>query len=120
MKLERITLENFRQYFDRQRLDFARDNQRRVTIIHGVNGAGKTSLFLDINWCLYGKNVENVKVIDNVGELISKEAINRATLGERVRTVVELTFLHNGERYLVRRSMQGIKHQHNTVSLDVS
>ncbi len=120
MKLERITLENFRQYFDRQRLDFARDNQRRVTIIHGVNGAGKTSLFLAINWCLYGRNVENVKVIDNVGELISKEAINRASMREHVRTVVELTFLHNGERYLVRRALQGTKQQDGTVSPDPS
>ena len=62
MKLERITLENFRQYHGRQRLEFARDEQRRVTVIHGVNGAGKTSLFLAINWCLYGKSVENIKV----------------------------------------------------------
>jgi DNA sulfur modification protein DndD len=118
MKLERIILENFRQYYSRQRLEFAKDLRRKVTVIHGVNGAGKTSLFLAINWCLYGKNVENVKVIENVGELISKEAINRAKVGERVRTIVELTFLHNGEHYLVRRSLQGFKQQDNTVVSD--
>ena len=65
MIFERITLANFRQYFDRQRLEFAKDRQRKVTIIHGVNGAGKTSLFLAINWCLYGG-----EYIDNVGELM--------------------------------------------------
>ena len=68
MKLERITLENFRQYFGKQRLEFSRDPQKNVTVIHGVNGAGKTSMFLAINWCLYGKSYENVKVIENVGE----------------------------------------------------
>ncbi|RKX23628.1 MAG: hypothetical protein DRP47_12540, partial [Candidatus Zixiibacteriota bacterium] len=71
MKLAQLKLENFRQYHGRQRLDFARDNQKNVTVIHGINGAGKTSLFLAINWCLYGKSVDNVKVIDNVGELMS-------------------------------------------------
>ncbi len=53
MKLERIELDNFRQYYGRQQLTFARDATRNVTVIHGVNGAGKTSLFLALNWCLY-------------------------------------------------------------------
>lgn len=65
MKFERIILENFRQYYGQEKLEFAKDKQRRVTVIHGVNGAGKTSLFLAINWCLYGEGV------DNVGELIT-------------------------------------------------
>jgi DNA sulfur modification protein DndD len=116
MKLDRIILENFRQYFGRQRLNFAKDEQRRVTVIHGVNGAGKTSLFLAINWCLYGKN--DVKVIENVGELMSKEAVSRAEPGEHVRTLVELSFFHNGERYLVRRSIQGIKQEDGSIRLD--
>jgi len=118
MKLERITLENFRQYYGRQRLEFARDERRRVTVIHGANGAGKTSLFLAINWCLYGKSVENIKVIDNVGELASKEAASHTKPGERVRTSIELAFLHNGERYLARRALQGTKQQDSSITWD--
>jgi DNA sulfur modification protein DndD len=120
MKLERITLENFRQYYGRQRIEFARDEQRRVTVIHGVNGAGKTSLFLAINWCLYGKSVENIKVIENVGELVSKEAASQARPGESVRTSVELAFLHNGERYLVRRALQGTKQENDSAEWDAA
>lgn len=120
MKLAQITLENFRQYYDKQRLDFARDSQKRVTVIHGINGAGKTSLFLAINWCLYGKNVDNVKVVDNVGDLMSKEAASRAQTGETVRTAVELSFLHNGERFLVKRFIQGVKQKDGTVRTEDS
>jgi len=120
MKLERITIENFRQYYGKQRIEFARDEQQRVTVFHGINGAGKTSFFLAINWCLYGKKVENVKVIDNVGELMSKEAVDRSLPGNTVRTSVDLTFLHNGERYLVRRLLQGTKQPDGTVWLDES
>jgi DNA sulfur modification protein DndD len=120
MKLERITLENFRQYYGRQRLSFAKDRERRVTIIHGVNGAGKTSLFLAINWCLYGKTADGVRVVENVGELISKEAGKRAAPGETVRTSVELTFLHNGDRYVVKRSLQAVKQPSGTIAQDPS
>ena len=115
MKLERIMLENFRQYYGRQRLDFARDEQRRVTVIHGVNGAGKTSLFLAINWCLYGRSVENIRVIENVGELLSKEAISQAIAGEQVRACVELAFLNDGERFLVRRALRGTKKEDSSI-----
>jgi DNA sulfur modification protein DndD len=118
MKLAQLTLENFRQYYGKQRLDFARDNQKRVTVIHGINGAGKTSLFLAINWCLYGKSVDNVKVVDNVGELMSKEAISQAKPGETVRMGVELAFLHNGERYLVKRALEGVRQLDNTARME--
>jgi len=104
MKFERITLENFRQYFGRQRLEFAKDKQRKVTIIHGVNGAGKTSLFLAINWCLYGS-----EYVNNVGELISKEAISKVNTGNYVDMSVEISFSHDGERYIVKRLRRGVK-----------
>ena len=109
MKLERIVLENFRQYFRQQRLNFARDKKRNVTVIHGINGAGKTSLFLAINWCLYGRNAENIKVVENVGKLVSKEAVSRANPGDEVRTSVTIAFLHNGDRYTVKRTLTGSK-----------
>lgn len=120
MKLDRIILENFRQYFGRQRLEFAQDSQRNVTVIHGVNGAGKTSLFLAINWCLYGRSVDKTKIIDNVGELISKEAISRARPGERVKTAVELHFLHDGQRYMARRELAGIRKEEVGVSVELN
>ncbi|MDQ2752947.1 MAG: AAA family ATPase, partial [Bacteroidota bacterium] len=104
MKFERITLENFRQYYGRQRLEFAKDKQRKVTVIHGVNGAGKTSLFLAMNWCLYGS-----EYVSNVGELISKEVVSRVATSEYVDMSVELSFLHDGERYIVKRSRRGVK-----------
>jgi DNA sulfur modification protein DndD len=109
MKLEWIALDNFRQYFGHQKLTFARDKQKNVTIIHGINGAGKTSLFLALNWCLYGRNVENIKVVDNVGELVSKEAINRAQPGDEVQASVSVAFQHNGDRYTVKRTLTGSK-----------
>ncbi|GHG32641.1 ABC transporter ATP-binding protein [Deinococcus indicus] len=120
MKLERITLDNFRQYYGAHSLLFAKDDQRNVTLIHGVNGAGKTSLFLALNWCLYGRSIEDVSVISNVGELVSKEAISRAQPFERVRTTVTLVFKHNGQRFRVQRACEGTKQEDGSLQLDNS
>lgn len=109
MKLEHITLQNFRQYFGKQHVHFAKDKDQNVTVLHGANGAGKTSFFLAINWCLYGRSVEDIKVVDNVGELMSKEAVHQAQPGEQVEARVVLVFTHNGERYRVGRSISGTK-----------
>lgn len=117
MILECLTLENFRQYFGRQQVAFALDNERHVTVINGNNGYGKTSMFLAINWCLYGQRVENIKVVDNVGELISKEAVARAEVESCVSTSVELSFRHEGARYMVKRTLCGSKKPDNSVEL---
>jgi DNA sulfur modification protein DndD len=111
MKLERITLENFRQYHGRQRLTFSKDKKRNVTVIHGVNGAGKTTLFTAINWCLYGEGASSAS------DLVSKEAISHAQKGEAVRTLVELAFQHDGERYVVTRRLSGEKQADGSISV---
>ena len=109
MKIERVELLNFRQYFGNQRLKFSKDEERNVTVIHGVNGAGKTSLFLALNWCLYGEGV------DNIGQIISKELVSRARLGEIVETKVDVTFLHNGKRHTASRKLTGQKQSNGKV-----
>jgi len=101
MRIERVDLFNFRQYFGNQRLKFSRHDEQNVTIIHGVNGAGKTSLFLALNWCLYGEGV------DNIGQIISKEAVSRAQIGEIVETKVDVTFHHGNKRYTASRKLVG-------------
>lgn len=103
MRIERVDLLNFRQYFGNQRLKFSRHDEQNVTIIHGVNGAGKTSLFLALNWCLYGEGV------DNIGQIISKEAVSRSQPGEIVETKVDVTFHHGGKRYTASRKLIGQK-----------
>lgn len=99
MKLEYLEVKNFRQYYGAQTLRFANDKQRHVTVIHGSNGAGKTSLFTALNWCLYGVNT------DEFGKLVSKRAIKEHA--ENVETSVKLGFTHANARYIATRKRQG-------------
>jgi DNA sulfur modification protein DndD len=109
MKIERIELKNFRQYFGEQQFKFSTDPNRNVTIIHGVNGAGKTSLFVALNWCLYGEGV------DNIGELVSKEAMARANPNSDITAEVNILFSHDGVRYTAIRQLSCRKQEDGSI-----
>ena len=103
MKLEYLKLNNFRQYYGEQTIHFACDSPRHVTVIRGINGAGKTSLFTALNWCLYGENS------DEMGELVSKRAVTENT--GIVETSIELGFRHEGIQYVAKRKREGFLFQ---------
>ena len=105
MKLNYITLKNFRQYCGEQTLHFATDEERNVTVIHGVNGAGKTSLCVALNWCLYGDEFVE-KRFGQIGELVSKHPLAKITSDD---TLVKIGFTYQGEEYRVERKInQGL------------
>ena len=54
MKISKIELDDFRQYYGRAELDFDTDSKKNISVIIGVNGAGKSNLYNAITWCLYG------------------------------------------------------------------
>ena len=92
MKIRYLKLKNFRQYYGEHTVDFATNKQRNVTVIQGINGAGKTSLFIALNWCLYGEDFFK----EDIGEFVSKRARadveNGAGRDTVIETVIELAF----------------------------
>ena len=92
MKINSIKLKNFRPYYGTHTINFATDDERHVTVIQGVNGAGKTSLFTALNWCLYGDDFVK-RNIGHIGELVNRRALAD---GGRVETSVELRFTYQG------------------------
>jgi DNA sulfur modification protein DndD len=51
-----VTIKNFRAYHgDSGPILFSRDQSSPITIFHGTNGLGKTSMFNAIHWGIYGK-----------------------------------------------------------------
>ncbi|ELZ25015.1 chromosome segregation protein [Halosimplex carlsbadense 2-9-1] len=88
MRFERVRLSNFKCYDDADvRLD------RGVTVIHGLNGSGKSSLLEACFFALYGsKGLEN-----ELGEIVTIGADD---------TEVELWFAHAGDSYHVERRVR--------------
>lgn len=76
MKLIKLEINNFRQFYDKQSIDFAVDPQCGVTLIHGENNGGKTALLNALRWCLYEETTENLLDAKN---LLNKHAASQGT-----------------------------------------
>ena len=111
MKIRRISLKNFRQFFGAHTIDFSVDDIQCVTVIHGENGAGKTSLLNAFKWCFYGRTDFDT------GErnILNEHAIAISDSDERISLSVEVEFDHDGHRYVANRTQDIMK----TTGMDV-
>lgn len=54
MKINTVTIKNFRSYKAETTFDFKLEKNKNIILIGGENGAGKSSIFEAIKLCLYG------------------------------------------------------------------
>jgi len=54
MLIEKVKIENFGPFAGKHELDFSINEQKKLNVILGLNGSGKTQLFNLMSWCLYG------------------------------------------------------------------
>ncbi|MBE0566142.1 MAG: AAA family ATPase [Krumholzibacteria bacterium] len=106
MKLLRMKITNFRQFYGTQEIEFAVSNEKNVTVVHGFNGSGKTALLNAFVWCLYGETTPDFEF----PERLENERMF-AELGVNEEFVVEvaLYFEANDRRLLAARKMTGRK-----------
>jgi len=105
MILERIVLENFRQFKGRQEIVFSDIRERNVTVVHAENGFGKTTLLNAILWALYGGEGLDPDDFENPESLIYEGIAVHAKDRTKVATCVELSFKHDNDRYILTREL---------------
>lgn len=105
MILERLVLENFRQFKGRQEIVFAEPGEgQNVTVIHAGNGFGKTTLLNAIRWVLHGYEALT-KDFEKPERILHEGVAAKAKNPEMAEASVELTFHHEGDRYVATRSL---------------
>jgi len=72
MKISKIVLDNFRQYYGNNPLDIETDGSKNIVIVGGKNGYGKTNFLLSIVWCFYGEKI--MQIDENFKREIQKES----------------------------------------------
>jgi DNA sulfur modification protein DndD len=92
-----------------------------MTVIQGVNGAGKTNMLNAVDWCLYGKE-EHLSKYDSKQQPVINDAELRDTKqGQRVcaRVVVKMMDEKDNNRfYQFERSTGVRKEMNNRISID--
>jgi len=118
MILEKITIENFRQFRGKQEIFFATIPTRNVTLIHAENGFGKTALLNALLWGFYGHE-------GLTEDLPRKESIIHEGTAARSRTPattsakVTIWFTHDGEKYRLERELTLEQQQLDAKKTDV-
>ena len=106
MKLSTIQLHNFRQFYGTSPLIHFASGKKNVTVIHGINGSGKTALLNAFTWVLYEEHTRGFLLPD---QLVNKRAIREAKVGEEVECWVEITFENNNLQYQLKRSAKVLR-----------
>ena len=98
MKIKRIEYENFRNFKERGEVICSTDG--KVTIIYGVNGAGKTTFHQLFQWIIYGETHFNKTASDKMYNLDFEKKV---VFGHQFSVFGKIDFEHAGEEYSMRR-----------------
>jgi DNA sulfur modification protein DndD len=102
VKLHSLGLENFRQFYGTQLIEFAQGGaQKNVTVLHGFNGSGKTALLNAFIWCLYKETTPDFEEPDLLG---NERAAAELPLGKSMSVNVWLKYEVRGETFIVKRT----------------
>lgn len=97
MQIEKITIENFRQFVGKQEILFPKeDAKRNVTLVIGENGSGKTTLCQAFLWCLYGEIPGFKKKEDLLSKTRQEEPYSKME--------ISIDMLHDGESFTMTRT----------------
>ncbi|QUJ78341.1 AAA family ATPase [Sulfitobacter albidus] len=113
MRILQLKIKNFRQFYGECELNFLSDDTSRITVIHGENGSGKTSLLNAFKWVLYGTTD-----FDTGNQTILNElALSETAIGSVAELSLELKFEHEGSTYTVHRK-QDFKRTSDALEVD--
>lgn len=97
MKPIKLTMTAFGPYAKKQEIDFSKLENRKMFVISGKTGAGKTTIFDAISFAMYGKPS---------GDNRSAADMRSQFADPKQPTEVELLFELKGQSYFIRRAPQ--------------
>ena len=98
MRISQIEYENFRNFKEHGKVECSTDG--KVTIIYGVNGAGKTTFHQLFQWIIYGETHFNKTASDKMFNLDYERNL---PVNKQFSVLGIIDFEHAGEQYSMRR-----------------
>jgi DNA sulfur modification protein DndD len=110
MRLNKVTLSNFRQFEGQHVIEFSTSREKSITLIKGNNGSGKTTLIQAMNFCFFGERLTNLPDNRKLLSYSFYKAKRPST------TKVSIDFEHEGNKYLINRARTH-DHSGNTINV---
>jgi DNA sulfur modification protein DndD len=98
MRINKITLSNFRQFEGKHVIDFSTHGEKSITLIKGNNGSGKTTLIQALNFCFFGERLTN---LPEARRLLS---FSLYKANKPSSTMVSVEFEHENNKYSINRT----------------
>lgn len=102
MILEKLVLENFRQFRGRQEIIFSDLREKNVTLIHAENGFGKTALLNALLWGFYGHDGLTPDIAHKE-RILHESTAAKSRDPENTAATVIIFFRHEGRKYTLTR-----------------
>lgn len=112
MIINKIRLENFRQFYGSQEIDLSADTKKNVTLVHAENGFGKTTLLNAVLWTLFQQTTSK---FEKPNEIVNYESLKDHNSYSRV----SVEFNHDDRRYLAERTHDDEKPTHNKTDFNI-
>ena len=58
MKIERLSMKNWRGFFGEHEIEFSTNNEKPITVLIGANKTGKSDILRAIHWVLFDETPE--------------------------------------------------------------
>lgn len=104
MKIHSIEITNYRSYVGKQIIPFKIADKKNVTVILGVNGAGKTNILNAINWCFYGDEPHS-SIHAEKKPILNQSALYTAKEGSNIECKVKIILGDKKPEYQIERKI---------------
>ena len=93
LRVRDVTIKNFRTFYgEKNPILFSTEHKKPVTVFHGTNARGKTTLLNSIHWCIYGKEKNDLDQKKTTSEgLVHSYAIDTLEPNESDEMFVKVT-----------------------------
>ena len=100
-----IRLKNYRQFYgDSGKISLEPKNGKRINIIQGENGWGKSNILNAINYCLYLEE-PHLKPESETMTFLNTKAIGETKEGEQIEMIIELELGNEQRKYRIDRKI---------------
>ena len=111
--IKNITVNDCGSFYGEHKIELSDSLDKNFTIIIGLSGMGKSTIFKLIYWCLFGEHYDPKTEFDSSDEgIINLDRLKNLKIGENISSSVTIS-IHdqNGEKYVLTRSLTATNHR---------